>query len=183
MQKNISIKDFIYFTIIFLLTTGIYFLHVKNSNLDFLLNQNTNQIEELQTQINMLKEEIIKKSQVEASITKTISVESQIEPVSRGYSWVLFAFIGLVLTYKVFSLINLYYIPGLFWNTAGSILNDTSIAGTRFDFVYGFVKERPLEFISYGLDFFFKNLKLSTGTVKASEGVAAVVKEGLLNNF
>lgn len=118
MQKNIFMKDFIYLTIIFLLTIGIYFLHVKNSNLDFLLNQNTNQIEELQTQINMLKEEIIKKSQVEALVTKTISVESQTAPVSRGYNWVLFAFIGLVLTYKVFSLINLYYIPGLFWNVA-----------------------------------------------------------------
>jgi hypothetical protein len=66
---------------------------------------------------------------------------------------------------------------------AGSIFKDTSIAGTRLDFVFGFVKERPLEFIRYSADFFFKNLKAPTGTAEASEGFVAAAQEGFMNTF
>jgi len=62
----------------------------------------------------------------------------------------------------------------------GSIFKDTTIAGTRFEFFFGFVRERPLEFIRYGADFFFKNLKSPTG---AAEKVADTVREGFFNNF
>ena len=142
MQKNIFIKDFIYLIIIFLLTTGIYFLYLKNSNLDVLLNQNTNQIEELRNQINLLKEEIIEKAQPVVLPTKTTLVESQIEPSSSDYSWVLFAFIGLILTYRVFGYINLYHIPGLscsdatpgpfFSETTGLFIKAKRIEGSPF---------------------------------------------------
>lgn len=155
MQKNIFIKDFIYFIILFLLTTVIYFLYVENLNLDFLLNQNANQIEALQNQINMLKQEIAKKPEV--LITETPLVENQSKHVSSDYSWILFAFIGLVLTYKVFGFINLYYTSGLFCGdvnpnppfseTTGLLVKAEKIEGSPF-YNY-FIKAPGEDFLTF----------------------------------
>ena len=64
---------------------------------------------------------------------------------------------------------------------AVSVINDPALAGSRFDFAFGFLKERPLEFIRYSFDFFFKKVGNATLAIEAPKDVVETFKKTFEN--